>query len=92
MYTHSLVLVANACHLMRMWSCMQVLKNLVNRTSRKLGKLFDRLNRRHKLIGAKSQFPRVRGQERGDIYNIMKMRDKYTPETTVRTIKSSRNV
>jgi hypothetical protein len=71
---------------------VQVLKNLVNTTRRKLGKLFDRLNRRHKLMG---QFPSVRGQERGGEFNIMeamKMREKYTPETTVRTIKSSRNL
>ena len=70
---------------------MQVLKNLVNVTSRKLAKLFDRVNRRHKLIDERSQFPGIRGQERGDIYNIMKMREKHTPET-VRTIKSSMNL
>ena len=71
---------------------MQVLKNLVNRSGRKLAKLFDRVNRRHKLMDKRSQFPGVRRQERGDIHNIMKMRDKHTPETTVRTIKSSRNL
>ena len=41
---------------------MQVLKNLVNVTSRKLAKLFDRVNRRHKLIDEGANFQGSEGK------------------------------
>ena len=62
---------------------MQVVKNLVNRSGRRLTELFNQLNKRLKSTDEKSQLSGVRGERREGVQK--KMRDKPTPETTAST-------